>query len=132
MERTQLGIVTREDLTMAIANRTGIDEEDALRDALFVLDTFGFDERIVDNVLEPEDRQLAYILEEEGLLTTEREETTLYDGREWRTHYWVLKVGAIQACSADERKERRRRKAQGSEAEVYNRLPPETWANRAV
>ncbi len=30
--------------------------------------------------LDPEDRQLFYILEEEGMLTTEREETTLYDG----------------------------------------------------
>jgi len=23
--------------------------------------------------------------------TTEREETTLYDGREWRTYYWVIR-----------------------------------------
>jgi len=29
------------------------------------------------------------------MLTTEREETTLYDGREWRTHYWILKKNII-------------------------------------
>ena len=79
-------IVTLEDLQMAIANRIGIPEEEAHRDANFVMDIFGFDDRVIDNVLEPEDRQLFYILEEEGMLTTEREETTLYDGREWRTH----------------------------------------------
>ena len=33
------------------------------------MDIFGFNDRIIDNVLEPEDRQLFYILEEEGLLT---------------------------------------------------------------
>ena len=26
-----------------------------------------------------------------GLLTTESEETTLWDGREWRIHYWRFK-----------------------------------------
>ncbi|MEA3166400.1 MAG: hypothetical protein QOJ26_1272, partial [Thermoplasmata archaeon] len=60
---------------MAISNRIGIEEEDAVRDANFVMDIFGFDDRVIDNVLEPEDRQLFYILEEEGMLTTEREET---------------------------------------------------------
>ncbi len=27
------------------------------------------------------------------LLTTESEETTLWDGREWRIHYWKFKEG---------------------------------------
>jgi hypothetical protein len=84
-------IITLDDLSKAIANRVGIDIEEARRDAGFVMDIFGFDDRVIDNVLDPEDRQLFYILEEEGMLTTEREETTLYDGREWRTHYWRLK-----------------------------------------
>src|ERR671925_1567110 len=92
-------IVTLEDLQMAIANRIGIDEEDAARDASFVMDIFGFDDRVIDNVLEPEDRQLFYILEEEGMLTTEREETTLYDGREWRTHYWLFRKDKILASA---------------------------------
>ena len=81
-----MDIITLDDLSRAIANRVGIDIEEARRDAGFVMDIFGFDDRVIDNVLDPEDRQLFYILEEEGMLTTEREETTLYDGREWRTH----------------------------------------------
>lgn len=35
------------------------------------------------------------MLEVEGFLTTEREQTRLYDGREWLTHYWHLKKSFI-------------------------------------
>ncbi|UCG95343.1 MAG: hypothetical protein JSV92_04870 [archaeon] len=77
-------------LSMAIEDCIGIGRDEAKRDAGFVLDIFGYSDRVIDNVLDPEDRQLFYILEEVGMLTTEREVTTLYDGREWRTHYWVI------------------------------------------
>ncbi|MGB0653422.1 MAG: DUF6015 family protein [Thermoplasmatota archaeon] len=125
-------ILTLEDLSMAISNRIGIDEEDAQRDANFVMDIFGFDDRVIDNVLEPEDRQLFYILEEEGMLTTEREETTLYDGREWRTHYWLFKRTQVFHMSAEEREIRRRRKARTTESDVYHQLSDDMWASRAV
>jgi hypothetical protein len=88
-------IVTLDVFTKAIAHKIGIDEKDARHDANFVMDIFGFGDRIIDNVLEPEDRQLFYILEEEEMLRTEREENTLYDGREWRTHYWLFNKEAI-------------------------------------
>ena len=90
-----MNIITLDILSKAIANRVGIDMDEAKRDAGFVMDVFGFQDRIIDNVLDPEDRQLFYILEEEGMLTTEREETTLYDGREWITYYWRLKKKTI-------------------------------------
>ncbi len=99
-----MNIITLNDLSRAIANRVGIDIEEARRDAGFVMDIFGFQDRVIDNVLDPEDRQLFYILEEEGMLTTEREETTLYDGREWRTHYWVIRKDIILRYSKDENK----------------------------
>ncbi len=127
-----LRILTLEDLAMAISNRIGIPEEDAVRDANFVMDIFGFDDRVIDNVLEPEDRQLFYILEEEGMLTTEREETTLYDGREWRTHYWLFKKNQVFVMSEEEREIRRRRKARPQESDVYNQLPDDMWASRQI
>ena len=99
-----MNIITLNDLSRAIANRVGVGIDEAKRDAGFVLDIFGFDDRVIDNVLDPEDRQLFYILEEEGMLTTEREETTLYDGREWRTHYWMLRKETILRYSKDETK----------------------------
>lgn len=120
-------IITVEDLSQAIQDRIGLGTEEAERDAEFVMDIFGFNDRIIDNVLEPEDRQLFYILEEEGLLTTEREETTLYDGREWRTHYWLFRKDKILASA-----EAARSKAGSSSHEfgIYSDMPEDVWAAR--
>lgn len=63
--------------------------------AQHILNFFGYSERIIDNVLEPDDRDAFYMLEDSGILTTEREETTLYDGREWRIHYWRFRKERI-------------------------------------
>jgi hypothetical protein len=52
---------------------------------------FGYQDRIIDNALEPEDRNLFYMFEDYNLFTTESEETTLWDGRDWRIHYWKFK-----------------------------------------
>ena len=125
-------IITVEDLSQAVQERIGLISEEADRDAEFVMDIFGFNDRIIDNVLEPEDRQLFYILEEEGLLTTEREETTLYDGREWRTHYWLFKKDAIKEMSEKEREMRRLKRTSPTEEDVYNALPAELWSQRAI
>ena len=129
-------IITLEDLSRAIANRVGIDIEEARRDAGFVLDIFGFDNRVIDNVLDPEDRQLFYILEEEGMLTTEREETTLYDGREWRTHYWVIKKDIIHRYSKEEKRttsiisERLQPTHDISDEAVYDTMDSDMWVTR--
>jgi hypothetical protein len=122
-----LEIITVEDLSQAIQDRIGLVTEEAERDAEFVMDIFGFNDRIIDNVLEPEDRQLFYILEEEGLLTTEREETTLYDGREWRTHYWLFRKDKILA-SADA--QRAKQKDASHEFGIYAEMPEDVWAAR--
>lgn len=124
-----LEIITVEDLSQAIQDRIGLVQEEADRDAEFVMDIFGFNDRIIDNVLEPEDRQLFYILEEEGLLTTEREETTLYDGREWRTHYWLFRKDKVLA-SADSY--RSKKSASAGEFDIYNEIPDDVWASRTA
>ena len=41
------------------------------------------------------------MLEDLGLLQTEREETTLCDGREWRIHYWMFKRDRIYELVKD-------------------------------
>lgn len=90
--------LTVDDLTRAIRNsidRKGMPEDEARQMAQHVMNFFGYSERIIDNILEPEDRDAFYMLEDSGLLTTEREETTLYDGREWRIHYWLFKKEKI-------------------------------------
>jgi hypothetical protein len=137
-----MSIITLNDLSKAIHKRIGVDIEEAKRDAGFVLDIFGFDDRVIDNVLDPEDRQLFYILEEEGMLATEREETTLYDGREWRTHYWQIRKEIIQKYAKDPGRARRtvmfddRRPLMPindvSEENVYEQLEEEFWTTRKL
>jgi len=65
-ERGPAGTLTVDDLTRAIKNsidRTGMKEEEARAMAQHVLNFFGYSERIIDNVLEPEDRDAFYMLE---------------------------------------------------------------------
>ncbi|HEV2316296.1 MAG TPA: DUF6015 family protein [Thermoplasmata archaeon] len=82
----------------------GMRAEDARSIAAHVLNFFGFNERIIDNVLEPDDRDTFYMLEDTGILETERDETTLYDGREWRIHYWMFRKDRIFELATAESK----------------------------
>ena len=121
------GIITVEELTRAIQNspdNRGMLEEQAYALALHVLNFFGYSDRIIDNILEPEDRDAFYMLEDAAILTTEREETTLYDGREWRIHYWLFRrekieelISGIDDGSGEE----------DPEQSVYDDLPDDVW-----
>lgn len=123
-----MGIITVDDLTQAIKNSIdnsrGMVEEQAYELAHHVLNFFGYSDRIIDNILEPEDRDAFYMLEDAGILTTEREETTLYDGREWRIHYWLFKRDRIHTLMASK---------VGSveddqqEESIYADLPDDIW-----
>lgn len=131
-------IITLDDMSRAIKNRVGIDKDKARRVAGFIMDLFGYDDRIIDNILEPEERQLFYFLEAEGLLTTGREETTLHDGRGWLTHYWKLKKNTIIRYSKQVIKENRndinikREKKNLTASYVYNNLSEEVWNGRKI
>ncbi|MFQ5909198.1 MAG: DUF6015 family protein [Thermoplasmata archaeon] len=124
------GTLTVESLTKAIRNsidREGMKEEDARDIAHRVMNFFGYSERIIDNILEPEDRDAFYMLEDSGLLTTEREETTLYDGREWRIHYWLFRKERIFELvrSAEERAILRE-----EDPSIYDDVPENIWGAR--
>src|SRR3990172_241466 len=124
-----LGALTVEDLTRAIKNsidRAGMKDDEARTMAQHVLNFFGYSERIIDNVLEPEDRDAFYMLEDSGILTTEREETTLYDGREWRIHYWMFRKERIaELIEAQKAKEVAQR-----DSSVYDHLIEDVWTSR--
>ncbi|MDG6225282.1 MAG: hypothetical protein QCI82_07185 [Candidatus Thermoplasmatota archaeon] len=122
-------IVCLNRLTSAIMNsykEHNMTKDDAQNMAYHVLNFFGFGDRIVDNILEPEDRDLFYMLEDFGLLVTEREETTLYDGREWRIHYWLLKKNTINtvACAGSDQCD----SVDPDGISVYDDIPEEAWA----
>jgi len=119
--------LTVEHLTKAIKNsidKSGMPEEEARAMAQHVMNFFGYSERIIDNVLEPEDRDAFYMLEDAGILMTEREETTLYDGREWRIHYWMFRKERIHELLAGKLGEGVDGAAQVS---VYDEVPEDIW-----
>jgi hypothetical protein len=129
-------IITVEELTQAIKNspdirgtdNMGMQDKPAYALAQHVLNFFGYSDRIIDNILEPEDRDAFYMLEDASILTTEREETTLYDGREWRIHYWLFKRDKIAKLIAGD--VTNGPKDEGTET-LYSDLPNDAWDSRA-
>jgi len=123
-----MSTLTVEHLTHAIRNsidRDGMPEHEAQAMAQHVMNFFGYSERIIDNVLEPEDRDAFYMLEDAGILTTEREETTLYDGREWRIHYWIFrKKRIVELLNGIVESEGEG----GDGANIYDDMPSEIWS----
>ena len=63
------------------------------------------------------------------LLTNESEETTLWDGREWRIHYWKFKADAREfarrAMTESENKE-----DEDPYAGIYDDVPTSLWKER--
>ncbi|MFW6121539.1 MAG: DUF6015 family protein [Petrotogales bacterium] len=129
-----LHIITLDDLSSAIEKRLDISKEEAKDYANMIMDLFGFDDRIIDNVLEHEERQLFYMLESEGMLDTGRDEITLYDGRIWRVHYWILNKNIILQYSHSKKwakNEHMNKKIPKLQKDnIYSSLPGYVWAAR--
>ena len=124
--------LTLAQLTDAIRHKVDADMETSVAETIaeHALGFFGFSNRIIDNALEPTDRNLFYQLQDYDLLTTESEETTLWDGREWRIHYWKFKsnaeelarLAAIGKASKDD---------DDPYAGVYDGVPASLWRERS-
>ena len=130
-----LPVITLAVLTKAIKIKLNIDETEARRHAETVLDLFGYDDCIIDNVLEHKERCLFYRLESEGILHTIREEIILDDGRNWRIHYWLLQKTLIFHPEI-EKSGKPIRKKNGTlptispQSSIYSSLPEEAWVVR--
>tara|TARA_Y100001970_G_scaffold30856_1_gene38304 strand:+ start:11276 stop:11698 length:423 start_codon:yes stop_codon:yes gene_type:complete len=125
--------MTLAELTLAIRRKVDMDMEVIVAESIaeHALGFFGFSNRIIDNALEPTDRNLFYQLQDYDLLTTESEETTLWDGREWRIHYWKFKADAREfarlAMLEQENKE-----DEDPYAGVYDDVPTSLWKERLM
>lgn len=127
-------LATPEELAYAIMVKSSEDaetskrmtKEQALEIAHIVLQRFGFSTRIIDNVLEPEERDAFYMLEEYRLLKTDREETILYDGKEWRTFYWDKRDDYIKRIAKTPSTRKIKKEL------IYNSLPDEFWTQRSL
>jgi len=128
-------LVTLTVLTKAIQMKLDIDETEAKRYAEIVLDLFGYDDCIIDNILEHKERCLFYRLESEGILNTRREEIILDDGRNWRIHYWILQKAMIFNPEIEKNRKRIRKKNRDTpltspQSTIYSSLPEEAWVTR--
>lgn len=119
--------MTMAGLTAAIQRHIDKEMEKSVAEGMaeHALGFFGYYDRIIDNALEPTDRNLFYIFQDYNLLTTESEETTLWDGREWRIHYWRFKEELAQKAKSyledgDEEEEY-------SEFAIYEDMPTDIW-----
>ncbi len=125
-------MITVDNLTLAIENSiddgNGLSREEAYDLAQHVLNFFGYSDRIIDNVLEPEDRDAFYMMEDAGILFTEREEITLYDGREWRIHYWLFNRDRISTLM--DQKPKVRRHVDETESVYRTEVTDDMWACR--
>ncbi|OGS51690.1 MAG: hypothetical protein A3K75_04530 [Euryarchaeota archaeon RBG_13_61_15] len=93
--------------------------------AEYLMSFFGYTDEVIDNRLTSEDRDVFYMLEEAGLLTTTHEEVLLKKGKLWRIHYWILKKDQIiRLANADEAAS----KEVESVGDVYDQVSDEEWA----
>ena len=83
-------IVTLSVLTNTLTRLLKVGRVEARKYAQVVINFFGFEDCILDNLLTPEERRLFYRLERHGIVSSVREETTLHNGNPWRIHYWRL------------------------------------------
>jgi hypothetical protein len=105
----------------------------AKRYAVKFLDLFGFDDRIIDNILDQPDRQLFYILESRGIVETNREEIMLYNGKKWRIRYWSIKKEKIFQLAEkyiSKSKRQHLHTASMSNETIYYELSQEVWTSR--
>lgn len=118
-------VVTLEELKEAMRKtlgKKGLPEKEIVSLAEYLISFFGFGEEVVDNRLEVKDRDVFYMLEEEGLLTTRQEEIHLKRGKLWRIHYWVLKTDRIKELAHAEEEEG------GIDHELlYSSISEEVW-----
>ncbi|MDP6845424.1 MAG: hypothetical protein QF460_00470 [Candidatus Nanoarchaeia archaeon] len=115
-------------LTDAIMNSVKMSEDerpDAELMAEHLLGFFGYQDRVIDNMLEPRDRNVFYHFQDWGLLSSESEETTLFDGREWRIHYWKLRTDRIIDSSFFDKEEDV--ESNDEVVDIYKQLPDEHW-----
>lgn len=118
-------IITIDVFKAALQNKLGkkgISEEHISKLAEYIMNFFGFNDYVEDNKLKTKDRDVFYMLEEEGFLSTSREEVTLQKGKVWRIHYWILKKADIIKFAEEKEPEK-----DEEEFSVYNEISDDVW-----
>src|SRR5256886_9986695 len=124
-ETLPMPVVTMSETVAALratVGKRGMAEEDLRALADYLMSFFGFETEAIDNNLDVADRDVFYMLEEEGLLTTRQEEVMIKKGKMWRIHYRILPVGRVKALPNTQRPQEGVHAVAG-----YDRLPDGIW-----
>src|SRR2546425_4089499 len=92
----RMPVVTMSEMVAALratVGKRGMPEEDLRALADYLMSFFGFETEAIDNNLDVADRDVFYMLEEEGLLTTRQEEVMIKKGKMWRIPQLIPPVG---------------------------------------
>jgi hypothetical protein len=127
-------VITLNALTKSIQRKLNIPEKEARSYAETIMDLFGFDDCIIDNILDHTERRLFYRLESEGILHTRREEAILSDGTNWRIRYWVFQKNMMLAVEPKKKIKLAPIKTKPSPSyeprTIYSSLPETAWTTR--
>lgn len=115
----------REALKATVGKGMPPEELDAL--AEYVLSFFGYESEVIDNRLDSDDRDVFYMLEEAGLLSTRQEEVFIKKGKLWRIHYWILRTIVIKGLAANGNA-----KPVEEAFGFYDSVPEEAWNRQLV
>jgi hypothetical protein len=117
--------ITVDDVEKALQNtlgKKGMSEEEIKKLANYVMNFFGFDDTVSDNLLKAKDRDVFYTLQDEGILTTFQDQITIKKGKIWRIHYWVLKKTEILKLANLKEIE-----AKSDEYGIYDEMSNDVW-----
>jgi hypothetical protein len=127
-------LVTLNLLCKTIQRKLNVNEKEARVYAEIVMDIFGYDDCVIDNMLDHSDRRLFYRLESEGILNTRRDEALLSDGTNWRIRYWEFQKNSIFSSEIKKNEKHIRTKnkkaSSNSNHTIYSSLPEVVWATR--
>jgi hypothetical protein len=125
-------VVTMQQVEKALkrtVGKKGMSDGEVKNLADYLMSFFGYTDEVIDNRLTSEDRDVFYMLEEEGLLTSTQEEVLLKKGKLWRIHYWILKKDQIIRLA---QVESAGTEARDEAADVYDQVSDEEWSRHKM
>ena len=127
-------LVTLNALSNTIQRKLNVNEKEARQYAEIIMDIFGYDDFVIDNMLDHSDRRLFYRLESQGILNIRREEAILSDGTNWRIRYWEFQKNSV--FSSEIKTKGRNIKIKDKNIplhdlhNIYSSLPETVWTTR--
>lgn len=122
-----MAVVSIKELTVALEkalSQKQLSREEIDRLAERIMDLFGFENQVVDNRLTPQDRDIFYMLEEAGLVTTIEDDVQVQKGKTWRIYYWVLKQDQIHRLFSESDSDHAKEEP---EADIYETMSEDVW-----